>query len=192
MSLKTETITRQKLLELAKALSPTDLHWLADQLHQLLDEEPLPERASLDEAIKLYLADKCSLGRAAELAGVTPSHIQDILYERNLFLEVYGHHSRAEIEALNEKLEREGVLAEHPSRPFDEARDTNCLTTHEAIGLYLADKCSLGRAAELAGVTRWDIADILKERDIPIYGGSDMTVEDMDDLVEQLKEQGIL
>jgi predicted HTH domain antitoxin len=52
----------------------------------LLDEEqPLPETASVEEAIALFLADQCSLGRAAELAGVTRWDIQDILKARAAF-----------------------------------------------------------------------------------------------------------
>ena len=65
-------------------------------------------------------------------------------------------------------------------------------TFDEAIELYLDDRCSLGRAAELAGVTRWDIQDILKERGIPIYGGSEITIEEMYDQIERLEERGIL
>ena len=65
-------------------------------------------------------------------------------------------------------------------------------TVDEAIDLFLADKCSLGRAAELASVTRWDIQATLKERGIPIYGGSEMTVEEMYDQIEWLEERGIL
>lgn len=65
-------------------------------------------------------------------------------------------------------------------------------TLDEAITLYLADRCSLGRAAELAGVTRWDIQDILKERDIPIVIDTDMTAEEMDELAEELESEGLL
>jgi predicted HTH domain antitoxin len=70
--------------ELAQALSPADQRWLVEQLNQLLEDEPLPERATLTEAIELYLADKCSLGRAAELAGVTRWEMMEILYERGI------------------------------------------------------------------------------------------------------------
>ncbi|MGB0384288.1 MAG: UPF0175 family protein [Ardenticatenaceae bacterium] len=65
-------------------------------------------------------------------------------------------------------------------------------TVDEAIDLFLADKCSLGRAAELASVTRWDIQGTLQERGIPIYGGSEITVEQMYDQIEWLEERGIL
>ncbi|MGB0386302.1 MAG: UPF0175 family protein [Ardenticatenaceae bacterium] len=111
MSVKTRTITphhlpplseeiessqphREKALEVVNLLSLADLHWLRGLLDTLLDDESseyptwdedddeLPESATLDEAIELYLADKCSLGRAAELAGVTRWHLQDMLYER--------------------------------------------------------------------------------------------------------------
>ena len=63
----------------------------------------------------------------------------------------------------------------------------------EAIELFLADKCSLGRAAELAGVTRWDIQDILKERGIPIYmGDTEMTPTEMDAQIERLEAMDLL
>ena len=65
-------------------------------------------------------------------------------------------------------------------------------TVDEAITLYLADRCSLGRAAELAGVTRWDIQDILKEKGVSIYSGSEITIKEMYDQIERLEERGIL
>jgi predicted HTH domain antitoxin len=86
MTIDTDTITPEKVFELAQNLSPADLRWLREQLDQLLAEEeaPLPEQATLEEAIELFLADKCSLGRAAELAGVTRWDILDILKERGI------------------------------------------------------------------------------------------------------------
>jgi predicted HTH domain antitoxin len=97
---------------------------------------------------------------------------------------------------LWEQLDR--LLDDQP-QPESELRDDDddaplpeSATLDEAIDLFLADKCSLGRAAELAGVTRWDIQDILKERNIPIYGGSEMSVEEMYDQIEWLEERGIL
>lgn len=86
MTIESDTITPQKVLELAQSLSPADMQWLREQLDQLLAEEeaPLPEQATLEEAIELFLADKCSLGRAAELAGVTRWDIIDVLKERDI------------------------------------------------------------------------------------------------------------
>jgi len=37
-----------------------------------------------------------------------------------------------------------------------------------AIELFRADEVSLGRAAEIAGIDRWEFQDILHERRIPI------------------------
>jgi predicted HTH domain antitoxin len=62
----------------------------------------------------------------------------------------------------------------------------------EAIALFLADACSLGRAVELAGVTRWDIIDYLKERDIPIFVHSSRSAQEIDDLALELEREGIL
>ena len=97
-----QTVTPENVLEQFLTLSPADQQWLREQLSRLDDlpqndsqnqtkeqittiwddDEPLPERASLDEAIQLYLDDRCSLGRAAELANVTRWQLQDVLYER--------------------------------------------------------------------------------------------------------------
>lgn len=111
MAITIETITPQKILELAQTLSPADLRWLQAQLNQLLqEEEPLPEQATLDEAIELFLADKCSLGRAAELAGVTRWDIQDILKERGIPIMIYSSKTVEEMDQLAEELEQEGLL----------------------------------------------------------------------------------
>jgi predicted HTH domain antitoxin len=40
----------------------------------------------------------------------------------------------------------------------------NTVTLEEAVDRYLADACSLGRAAEIAGITRWDLLDELHAR----------------------------
>lgn len=65
-------------------------------------------------------------------------------------------------------------------------------TLDEAIALYLADACSLGRAAELAGVTRWDIINQLKERDIPDSSYHTRSAQEIDDLADELAHEGIL
>lgn len=62
----------------------------------------------------------------------------------------------------------------------------------QAITLLLADQCSVGRAAELADVTRWDILEELAQRDIPIHQGADMTVQEMEKQFEQLEMMGLL
>jgi predicted HTH domain antitoxin len=111
MAITIETVTPQKILELAQTLSPADLHWLQEQLNQLLQEdEPLPEKATIDEAIELFLADKCSLGRAAELAGVTRWDIQDILKERDIPIMIYSSKTVEEMDQLAEELEQDGLL----------------------------------------------------------------------------------
>lgn len=79
----TPMINAQKVLELALTLPPVEQKWLAEQFSELIYDE-LPESATVEEAIQLYLADQCSLGRAAELAGVTRWDIMDILYERGI------------------------------------------------------------------------------------------------------------
>ena len=76
----------------------------------LADEAPLPEKTTVDEAIVLYLADRCSLAKAADLATVTRWDLQDIMYERGTPVEIYGHRTVEEIDALAEELEHEGIL----------------------------------------------------------------------------------
>lgn len=61
-------------------------------------------------------------------------------------------------------------------------------SVEEAVVLYLADECSLGCAAELAGVTRWDIMDILYERGIPTNGGHDLTLEEYEAMFRRMEE----
>ena len=84
---------------------------LREQLDSLLaEEEPLPETATLEEAIELFLADKCSLGRAAELAGVTRWDIQDILKERGIPIMIYSSKTTEEMDEHADDLERRGLL----------------------------------------------------------------------------------
>lgn len=112
MAIIIEDVTPQKILELAQTLSPADLHWLQEQLNQLLqEEEPLPEQATLDEAVELFLADKCSLSRAADLAGVTRWDIQDILKERGIPIYMGDTEmTPAEMDAQIERLEAMDLL----------------------------------------------------------------------------------
>ena len=75
------TITPQQVLDLARRLAPAQRRWLISTIQEELDQD-LPENATVDEAIDLYLADRCSLGRAAELAGITQWELKRILAER--------------------------------------------------------------------------------------------------------------
>ncbi len=49
-----------------------------------------------------------------------------------------------------------------------------------AIDLYKSDDISLGRAAEIAGIDRWQFQEILNERQIPIIIAAD-SAESMDE-----------
>ena len=123
MSVKSRTISplpaqsppREEVLSLFLALSPVDQNWLTEQLARLPpwkdgDGAGLPESATLDEAIDLFLADKCSLGRAAELAGVTRWDIQDVLKERGIPIVIHTDMTAEEMDQVAEELEREGLL----------------------------------------------------------------------------------
>ena len=104
------TATPQKVLELVQSFTFSDKNWLVNQLKKLIEDEPLPETTSLNEAIELYLADKCSLGRAAELAGVTRWDIQDTLSQRGIAIEIDSSQSAEEMDALTKRLEGKGLL----------------------------------------------------------------------------------
>ncbi|HMR67820.1 MAG TPA: UPF0175 family protein [Anaerolineae bacterium] len=113
MMIDPNAITPEKVLELAQSLSSADRRWLREQLDQLLVEEdaPLPEQATLEEAIELFLADKCSLGRAAELAGATRWDLIDILKARGIPLYMGDTDMDPdEMEAQLERLEALGLL----------------------------------------------------------------------------------
>jgi len=150
-------------------LKTIDLETLKPQ--QLLDLAQF-----LTPADQLWLAEQ--LNRLANGQEEYPYFIQ------------YGQHTRAEIEALNERLEQTGILAEQsdPNLSVEYVHYTAHTTLAEAIGLYLLDKCSLGRAAELAGVTRWDIMDVLAEHNIPTNGGHDFSPEEVEEMVDDYEE----
>ncbi|MGH9847378.1 MAG: UPF0175 family protein [Blastocatellia bacterium] len=106
MNITTETTTISDVLALARFLSEPDRHRLTDLL--IRDEDaPLPETASIDEAIEFFLADACSLSRAAELAGVTRWDIIDRLKKRGIKIPIKGHRTAREIDALAEELDRQ-------------------------------------------------------------------------------------
>lgn len=81
MTVNDTTITPQQVLDLARRLAPAQRRWLISTIQEELDGD-LPEHATSDEAIELYLADRCSLARAAELAGITQWELKCILAER--------------------------------------------------------------------------------------------------------------
>src|ERR1041385_4970411 len=97
MTMISEPTTVQTILVLARQLSANDRRWLATWLSRESDA-PLPDHVTPDEAIALYLADACSLGRAAELAGVTGWDIIDDLKERGIPILVDGDQTPEEME----------------------------------------------------------------------------------------------
>ena len=103
------TITPEQVLDLVRRLAPAEQRWLAQHLQAYI-EETFPEQATLDEAIELYLADACSLGRAAELAGVTRWDLLDALQARGVMQRPGEVRSADEIDDLAERLEQQGLL----------------------------------------------------------------------------------
>jgi predicted HTH domain antitoxin len=69
----------------------------------------------------------------------------------------------------------------------DLVRATHCteaeLRIEIAVMLYAKKKLSLGKAAEVAGLDRWDFQKALGEREVPI----NYTVEDLHQDLETLK-----
>ncbi|MFL5806825.1 MAG: UPF0175 family protein [Roseiflexaceae bacterium] len=103
------TITPEQVLDLARQLAPVDQRWLALHLQEYL-ETMLPEQATLDEAVEFYLADACSLGRAAELAGVTRWDMLDALRVRGAMQRPVDFRSTDEMDDLAERLAQQGIL----------------------------------------------------------------------------------
>jgi predicted HTH domain antitoxin/antitoxin (DNA-binding transcriptional repressor) of toxin-antitoxin stability system len=72
----------RQVLELTQSLSADKLHWLIERLQEFAQDDQLPEKLTLEEAIHFYETDRVSLSKAAELAGITRWQLQDILYQR--------------------------------------------------------------------------------------------------------------
>jgi predicted HTH domain antitoxin len=104
-----ESITVQQVFELAKSLSPLDQRLLAAMLNLRLSDS-LPEHATIDEAVDFYLADRCSLGRAAELANITRWELIDILKSRDIPIVIDAEFTASEMDDIEKDLEREGLL----------------------------------------------------------------------------------
>ena len=102
-------VTPERVLDLARQLSPADQRWLAVRLHEHL-EATLPDRVTLDEAVELYLADACSLGRAAELAHVTRWDMLDALRLHDAMQFPGDFRSADEMDDVAERLEQQGML----------------------------------------------------------------------------------
>jgi predicted HTH domain antitoxin len=99
----------QEVLALTQTLTSAERNRLKELLNR--DEDvPLPEQATMDEAIELYLAEACGLGRAAELAGVTRWTLIDRLKEHGLWTYAAGDETAEEIDRMAEQLRSEGIL----------------------------------------------------------------------------------
>lgn len=103
------TITPEQVLDLARRLAPAEQRWLALHLQEHL-ATTLPAHATLDEAVDLYLADACSLARAADLAGVTRWDLLDRLQARGAMQLPSEDRSADELDDLAERLEQQGLL----------------------------------------------------------------------------------
>lgn len=109
MNLQTETASVHHVFALAQNLSLLERCTLIERLNRDIDDN-LPAHASIEEALALFLAEKCSLARAAELANVTRWDLLALLKKRNMAVVVDTDLTAKEMDALAEELEREGVL----------------------------------------------------------------------------------
>lgn len=109
LHLQTPDATVQKIFELASDLSANDQRVLIDLLSRQIDES-LPEKATIDEAISLYLTDKCSLARAAELANLSRWELIDVLKSRGIPIEIDAEFTASEMDDIEKDLEREALL----------------------------------------------------------------------------------
>ena len=84
---------------------------------------------------------------------------------------------REEIDAIASKLGvcREAVLKEAI------ARGINLLKIEYAAWLYTEKKMSLGRAAEAAGVSLWELIDFLNSNKIPLRYREEHVLKDLGD-----------
>lgn len=178
MTITIETVTPQKLLELAQSLNKSDQRWLIEQLNGLVDQV---DEILLEQAIQGYLNNSYNSSQAAQVAGLSREKFWEVVDKRGLFLERYGHHTRAEVKLLERKMERDKLWNWYSDAP---GQGKGVITLSEAIALFLTDKCSLGRAAELAGGTRWNIIDSLQARDIPVYETNDLSATEIDSMVD--------
>jgi predicted HTH domain antitoxin len=80
MTIYQTNITPQQVLDLARQLAPEQRRWLVSTIQEELEQD-LPKQAYVDEAMAYYLADRCSLARAAELANMSQWELKRILAE---------------------------------------------------------------------------------------------------------------
>jgi predicted HTH domain antitoxin len=109
LQIQTREATIQKIFELASELAPNDQRVLIDLLSRQIGDS-LPEKATVDEAISLYLSDKCSLARAAELANLSRWELIDVLKSRDIPITIEAEFTVAEMDDIERELEREGLV----------------------------------------------------------------------------------
>lgn len=86
------------------------------------------------------------------------------------------------VSALAERLSRE--IGWEPTFPQPEIPDAEAL--EQAITLYQQDQVTLARAAEIAGITRWELMQALRARGTPVTVGIPPAQEMDRDLVTYL------
>lgn len=80
---------------------------------------------------------------------------------------------------VNDQLDRDGAIRHALRDYFGDHEDARLAT---AIHLYETNEISLGKAARLADVSRFDMPEILREHGVTVKLGS----EDMDDAQQEI------
>jgi len=109
LHIQTPPATVQKIFELASELSPINQRVLIELLSRQIDNR-LPEKTTVDEAISFYLADQCSLARAAELANLSRWELIDVLKSRRIPITIDAEFTAAEMDNIEKDLEHESLL----------------------------------------------------------------------------------
>ncbi len=126
--------------------------------------------AILNDALKLNLPERMQLVQDIWDSFASFPEALELTETQQLELNkrLQAFHSNREIEALL----RVGLYKSHAELISEAIR--NLLINNEslrlelAVDLFKSDEISLGRAAEIAGIDRWEFQDILHERQIPI------------------------
>ena len=96
---------RQQVVDLAELFLSEDIKWMIEQLQKLVEEPPLPESATIDEAIALYHEGRCDIREAADLAGIDRWTLQKIMYEQGKPATYGGDLTDDEFEELEARVE---------------------------------------------------------------------------------------
>lgn len=113
------------------------------------------------EAIELYLKEKVSLAKAAELAGMTTIEFKEVIASRGVVRETEG------------KSANDMAIKLKKLRIIKSKEDVD-----PALKQYREGKITIGRAAEMAGVSLREMIAIAAKKGIPFQYSLDDLKED--------------